>query len=1241
MGNFYNSGNATLDIFANNKDGTFGVAQTTIVPTASIAVGSYPGDSDQTILVGNFFGTGLPDLAVVDGGASAGVFIIQNNSTDGFSFGTAKKVTVPGLKSATAANFVSTFTDLLISNGSSFTVLANDGTGNFAASFTTLTAANATTLYSTADANFDGHADIYTATLTSTGTSLTVDLVSGSASASSQPFPMTANGTFPVTAAWPGNVNFNGTTLNGTQTVGGIMPTITWATPAPITYGTALSATQLDATATNAAGATVAGTFAYTPAAGTVLTAGTQTLNVTFTPTDLLTYSVAMGTVNLVVNKATPVITWVPNPNTIVALTPLTSGQLDATSSTPGTFVYTPALGAMLTSGTQTLSALFTPTDTTDFVPVTTTTTITVTTGGLTIAPKTLAFGNQTVGTQSAAQSVSVTNMNATVVNISQIAIEAGSNPFDFAQTNNCPAALQAGASCQINFTFKPLGVGLRVAGLLLFDDSTPSSQGVDLSGTGTGGILQVNPGDLKTIAGTGASGDTGDGGPATAAEINSPDGIAFDSKGDLYITDIVDSVVRKVDTNGNITTFAGTGTKGFSGDGGPATAAELNQPFSVTVDASDNVYIQDTGNDVIRKVDAAGVITTFAGTPGTSGHAGDGGPATSATFNQNQGARFDSAGNLYVPQCGDASVRKIDTEGNISTVAGNFMGGFSGDGGPATSAQLQCPSAVAIDSAGNLYIADYFNNRIRKVDTTGIITTIAGDGNGAFSGDGGPATAAEINLPNDLSFDTSGNLYIADSNNGRIRKIDTNGIITTAAGGFENAGSPGVNTPGGVTDDSAGNIYFSDTGNATVSEIFPTGTTPFPATPIGTAATPQTVTLSNVGNVAITIGSADSFSVSGNTSDFSLSGGTCLTGVTLAPSATCTLQISFKPTALGARSLTISVADSALNSPQSFTIAGTGLPPSLALTSITPNTVNYGSPDTTITVTGTGFVASSVVQVNGTAISTTFVSATSLTAIIPAADLLTAGTLQITVFNATTNVVSNAGTFTVATPPLTGTLNGPSSTAPGTQAVLTFNIPPYPVDLTAVLTISLKSSIASGVTDSDNVVFSNGSATYTLTIPAGSTTIPAIPLSAGTVAEMITVTPQLFIGETNVTPDTLEPVTIDVPAGVPQATSAKLTRNGNQLTVTILGFSNTREIVSAAFHFIPTAGATLTTSDFSPPVSTIFSGWFDGDNNSVSFGSSFTYTQDFGVSDTAANIGSVQVTLTNSVGVSTVYTAQ
>src|SRR6267143_711547 len=288
----------------------------------------------------------------------------------------------------------------------------------------------------------------------------------------------------------------------------------------------------------------------------------------------------------------------------------------------------------------------------------------------------------------------------------------------------------------------------------------------------------------INTVAGGGA----GDGGAATSASLNFPSGVALDASGNLYIADQYNHRIRKVAAaTGIITTVAGNGSPTFAGDGGAATSASLWSPTGVALDASGNLYIADYNNHRIRKVAAAtGIITTVAGNGGAS-FAGDGGAATSASLNYPFGVALDASGNLYIADQSNYRIREVAAAtGIITTEAGNGSPGFAGDGGAATSASLSFPRSVALDAGGNLYIADYFNQRIRKVDAaSGIITTVAGNGGiGAFAGDGGTATSASLNRPSGVALDASGNLSIADSFKQRIRKVDAaSGIITTVAG--------------------------------------------------------------------------------------------------------------------------------------------------------------------------------------------------------------------------------------------------------------------------------------------------------------------------------------------------------------------------------------------------------------------------------------------------------------------------
>jgi hypothetical protein len=332
--------------------------------------------------------------------------------------------------------------------------------------------------------------------------------------------------------------------------------------------------------------------------------------------------------------------------------------------------------------------------------------------------------------------------------------------------------------SAQIGFTS---GLDVGQDGTLYIADATNNR------------VRVVAPsGVITTVAGTGTAGNAGDGGPATSALLRNPTDVAVDPSGAYYIADEMNHVVRKVDGQGNISTVAGTGTAGFSGDGGAATSAALNLPIDVALDAAGNLYIADSGNSRVRKVNASShVITTVAGT-GVAGFSGDGGAATGAQLNQPAGVTVDANGALLVGDTQNNRIRRVDTSGTITTVAGNGTYGYGGDGGAATSAALGHPNRVAVDSAGNLFVADPSNQRIREV-AGGTINTIAGSGTSGFSGDGGAATSASLSNPNAVALDADGNLYISDSLNYRIRRVDAIGSVPTPQG-FVLTSALGVN---------------------------------------------------------------------------------------------------------------------------------------------------------------------------------------------------------------------------------------------------------------------------------------------------------------------------------------------------------------------------------------------------------------------------------------------------------------
>ncbi|MHB1889723.1 MAG: NHL domain-containing protein, partial [Acidimicrobiales bacterium] len=348
---------------------------------------------------------------------------------------------------------------------------------------------------------------------------------------------------------------------------------------------------------------------------------------------------------------------------------------------------------------------------------------------------------------------------------------------------------------------FDPSGLALSSNGDLYIADS------------GNNRIRMVSPsGVITTVAGTGVAGFSGDGGPATQAELSFPTAIALSSTGALLIADGGNRRVREVSPTGTITTVAGNGTLGLSGDGGPATQAGLSEPLGVAAGPG-GIYVADAWNDVVRRILPSGVIETVAG-------AADGLQFPVAVA-------LNAAGDIFVADWSNRVI-EVTPSGAARTVAGTGVAGFSGDGGPAVKAELDRPSGLAVAPNGDLYIADSGNNRVRMVSPNGIITTIAGTGVAGFSGDGGPAVKAELNDPEGLAIGPGGGLYIADSHNQRIREVLPGGAIRTVAGngevGYTGEGVPALsaalNYPAGVALDSSGNLYIADDGECDVDEV-------------------------------------------------------------------------------------------------------------------------------------------------------------------------------------------------------------------------------------------------------------------------------------------------------------------------------------------------------------------------------------------------------------------------------------
>jgi sugar lactone lactonase YvrE len=482
----------------------------------------------------------------------------------------------------------------------------------------------------------------------------------------------------------------------------------------------------------------------------------------------------------------------------------------------------------------------------------------------------------------------------------------------DFALKNatcNLPLELAAGDSCVLGISFTPSAPGPRWSPLLI-TDSNGTKYAFGLVGSGIGPVLTFSPGIVSTVAGRGSSGYSGDGGPATSAQLNSPMGMVRDNQGNLYIADSANNVIRKINADGIISTAAGNGTAGYSGDGGPATQAQLAFPSAVAIDRAGSLYVADLLNFCIRKIDTNGIISTFVTPPSGS---------------LIKGVTADAAGNVYYSSWIEG-VWKVDSQGVTTRIAGNGNQGFSGDGGPATDAQTSGVAGLALDSRGNLYMAEILNSDIRKVDANGIITTVAGSQQFGYSGDGGPATNARLNGPTDVRIDAAGDLYIVDSSNNRIRKVNASGTINSIAGGdYGYAGDGGLASnaqfagPVALTLDEDGNLLIADTGNSVIREVKVASTTlDFGTVTVGQTGGPLSVIVSNAGNADLNVNSVIA------SSNFAVQT-TCPANTGLPAGADCSLDVSFTPIVSGNITGTVSLSDDAPGHPHIMNLKGQG----------------------------------------------------------------------------------------------------------------------------------------------------------------------------------------------------------------------------------------------------------------------------------------------------------------------------
>ena len=547
---------------------------------------------------------------------------------------------------------------------------------------------------------------------------------------------------------------------------------------------------------------------------------------------------------------------------------------------------------------------------------------------------------------------------SAEIGSVNGLASDASGNVF-IADTMNCVIRevnvsgsidTVAGASPYCGYS----GDGGPAVGAELYEPygvAVNSSDAMFIADEGNGRIRKAALGGrINTVAGNGTYSYTAATSP-TGADFSFPNAGVPDASGNVYIADFENCLVWKATASGAISVFAGTAPSastnyqlscGYSGDGGPATSAQLYRPSKAVPDSSGNVYIADTWNCVLRKVDTAGAISTVAGFVNDCGYWGDGEPATSAALSEPAGLAFDSSGNLYIADSGNYVVRKIAAgTAIITTVAGNHAYGFSGDGGPATNAQLSYPQDVAADASGNLYIADSGNSRIRVV-SGGAIETFAGNGSGSYGGDGGPAAEAALNEPSGVAVDAAGDVLIADKYNNVIRFVDGAGTIHTIAGsgsyGFAGdgevattscpSGSPptcipvDLASPSGISLDSSGNIYIADTNNnriRSVTAIPSLGSSArelvFDDWAVGTASNPQQLTLSVAGPVTIS-----DIVITGDFTQYN----NCPSS--LSSGQSCQVNVTFTPSVIGARTGTLTIAtNSFFNNNVVVQLSGTG----------------------------------------------------------------------------------------------------------------------------------------------------------------------------------------------------------------------------------------------------------------------------------------------------------------------------
>lgn len=605
-------------------------------------------------------------------------------------------------------------------------------------------------------------------------------------------------------------------------------------------------------------------------------------------------------------------------------------------------------------------------------------------------------FGAIKVGS-TASSNVTVSSVAAGTVSSVEV-LTAGTPNLDYTETSDTcsgTAFSTPGQVCSVSASFTPAAPGPRMGAVVLLDSSGNVLGSALLQGSGTGGLAAFNPPGVSIVAGSGGWTVIGDGGPATDAGLYLPAAVALDGAGNLYIADSLHNRIRIVSSGngetihnsitypqaGYIATIAGNGSQGWTGDGLAASNSlvSVNNPSGLAIDGAGNLYIADTGNNVVRMIDAAtGIITTIAGN-GAAGDSGDNGPATNASFNAPAGVSLDASGNLYIADTGNQKIRAVcapgtgtlfgipcGSVGDVISLAGDGYitstgtGGYSGDGGPATSAELNSPYSPGFDAQGDMYIPDSANDVVRMVTPAGAITTFAGIGAPGYWGDGGPPTAAALQTPTGVVVDPAQNILICDSGNSAIRKVNalSGNITSEISNNFEfYTGSAIASTTlygqKGIVLDGFGNLFVANTFNMTVEEFEAnTAFLDFTANPIfeGNTSTQLDQTIENDGNDQLALSSISA----GANAAYQASGTTCINLSPLSVDAQCVIAAEFAPSSPGDPLIgTLTINGQTANNPLTLTVAGDSPSSNSTLLAIasTQNPVSFGQ---SLTISGT-----------------------------------------------------------------------------------------------------------------------------------------------------------------------------------------------------------------------------------------------------------------------------------------------